>query len=71
MPGKKLPERVRYPRCLVRTGSSAEAVLGTRDDLPWPADVYIEGGDQYRGWFPQPLLLGVGVDLAGRPIARC
>jgi len=35
-------------------------VLGKRDDLPWPADVYIEGHDQYRGWFNSSLLIGVG-----------
>lgn len=34
-------------------------VLGKRDDLPWPADVYIEGHDQYRGWFNSSLLVGV------------
>ena len=48
----------------------AEAVLGKRDDLPWPADVYIEGGDQYRGWFHSSLLLGVGIH-GGHLIARC
>lgn len=43
------------------SGSSHEAVLGKRSDLPWPADVYIEGGDQYRGWFQSSLLVGMGV----------
>jgi isoleucyl-tRNA synthetase len=70
-----LPSDARCPRCQGKSfrkesdildvwfdsGSSAEAVLGKRDDLPWPADVYIEGGDQYRGWFHSSLLLGVGV----------
>ena len=32
--------------------------------LPWPADLYLEGGDQYRGWFHSSLL--VGVALRGR-----
>ena len=43
------------------SGSSHEAVLGRRRDVPWPADVYIEGGDQYRGWFHSSLLVGIGV----------
>ena len=30
--------------------------------LRWPADLYIEGGDQYRGWFQSSLLVGVGVE---------
>src|ERR1019366_10763733 len=29
--------------------------------LPWPADVYLEGGDQYRGWFHSSLLVGTGL----------
>lgn len=35
-------------------------VLGRRADLPWPSDVYIEGSDQYRGWFNSSLLVGLG-----------
>ncbi|MGB8952476.1 MAG: isoleucine--tRNA ligase [Candidatus Aminicenantales bacterium] len=34
-------------------------VLGKRNDLPWPSDVYIEGHDQYRGWFNSSLLIGI------------
>jgi len=34
-------------------------VLGKRDDLPWPSDIYIEGHDQYRGWFNSSLIIGV------------
>ncbi len=41
------------------SGSSHAAVLGTRPDLPWPADVYLEGSDQHRGWFHSSLLVGV------------
>jgi isoleucyl-tRNA synthetase len=41
------------------SGSSHEAVLGPRD-LGWPADVYLEGTDQHRGWFQSSLLVGVG-----------
>jgi isoleucyl-tRNA synthetase len=41
------------------SGSSHAATLGTRPDLPWPADVYLEGSDQHRGWFHSSLLVGV------------
>jgi len=41
------------------SGSSHMAVLGT-PELPWPADMYLEGPDQYRGWFQSSLLIGVG-----------
>ncbi len=47
------------------SGSSHEAVLGHTADLPWPADLYIEGSDQYRGWFQSSLLVGLGT--RGRP----
>ncbi len=33
------------------SGSSHAAVLKTRPALRWPADLYLEGHDQYRGWF--------------------
>lgn len=39
-------------------GSSSIAVLADRD-LPWPADVYIEGPDQHRGWFNSSLMIGL------------
>ncbi len=42
------------------SGSSQYAVLGRRPDLPWPADVYLEAGDQYRGWFHSSLLVALG-----------
>ncbi len=41
-------------------GSSHLAVLGHRADVPWPSDVYTEGGDQYRGWFHSSLLVAIG-----------
>jgi len=41
------------------SGSSHAAALGHRPDVPWPADVYIEGGDQYRGWFHSSLLVAM------------
>ena len=41
------------------SGSSYAAVLG-QNGLPFPADLYIEGGDQHRGWFHSSLLCSVG-----------
>ncbi len=41
------------------SGSSHAAVLGSRPDSPWPSDVYLEGGDQYRGWFHSSLLVAM------------
>jgi isoleucyl-tRNA synthetase len=46
------------------SGASQAAVLGHEPDLPWPADLYLEGGDQHRGWFQSSLLCGVGVKHA-------
>jgi isoleucyl-tRNA synthetase len=43
------------------SGSSHLAVLTEANQLPWPSDMYIEGGDQYRGWFHSSLLIGVGL----------
>jgi isoleucyl-tRNA synthetase len=42
------------------SGSSHAAVLGHEPNLPWPADVYLEGADQYRGWFHSSLLCAMG-----------
>ena len=39
-------------------------VLGKRPDLPWPSDVYLEGHDQYRGWFNSSLFIGVAAKKA-------
>jgi isoleucyl-tRNA synthetase len=41
------------------SGVSHSAVLGRRPGLPWPSDVYLEGHDQYRGWFQSSLLVAV------------
>jgi len=41
------------------SGVSSVAVLENRDELRWPADVYIEGGDQFRGWFNSSLMVGL------------
>ena len=41
------------------SGSSHFAVCELRDYLNWPADLYLEGADQYRGWFQSSLLTSV------------
>jgi isoleucyl-tRNA synthetase len=50
------------------SGSSHEAVLPFRAELTWPADLYLEGSDQHRGWFQSSLL--VGLATRGRPPFR-
>ena len=42
------------------SGVSQAAVLEARDYLRWPADLYLEGSDQHRGWFHSALLTAVG-----------
>jgi isoleucyl-tRNA synthetase len=42
------------------SGSSHEAVLPADPALTWPADMYLEGSDQHRGWFHSSLLIGLG-----------
>ncbi len=41
------------------SGSSHLAVLETRPELRWPADLYLEGSDQHRGWFNSSLNVAV------------
>lgn len=41
------------------SGSSHAAVLARRPALSWPADLYLEGSDQHRGWFQSSLLTSV------------
>ena len=41
------------------SGSSHEAVCKVRPELAWPADMYLEGSDQHRGWFQSSLLTSV------------
>jgi isoleucyl-tRNA synthetase len=42
------------------SGVSQAAVLATRSDQHWPAELYLEGSDQHRGWFHSSLLAAVG-----------
>lgn len=43
------------------SGSSHLAVLNEDYGLTWPADLYLEGADQHRGWFQHSLWVGLGV----------
>jgi isoleucyl-tRNA synthetase len=52
------------------SGSSHLGVLNETFGLPWPSDLYIEGPDQYRGWFQSSLLVGVGIK-GGSPYRQC
>ena len=68
-----LPEGFKCPKCggsdwtketdildvWFDSGSSSVAVLETYEGLHWPAEVYLEGGDQYRGWFNSSLMVGL------------
>ena len=72
-----LPEHLRCPACGKKefrkeedtmdvwfdSGSSHDAVLQGREEkgLHWPADLYLEGSDQFRGWFQSSLLTAVAV----------
>ena len=49
------------------SGASSIEVLEPRG-LPYPADVYLEGGDQFRGWFNSSLV--VGIEVKGEPPYR-
>nr|WP_301541734.1 isoleucine--tRNA ligase [Xanthomonas euvesicatoria] len=51
------------------SGVTHEAVLPDRG-LPKPADLYLEGSDQHRGWFQSSLLSGVAMDKAA-PYKQC
>ena len=52
------------------SGSSHLATLNEEYGLRWPADFYMEGGDQHRGWFQSSLLIGVGL-RGGSPYRGC
>ncbi|PAA99924.1 isoleucine--tRNA ligase [Enterococcus canintestini] len=44
------------------SGSSHEAVLRQRPELSFPADMYLEGSDQYRGWFNSSITTSVAIN---------
>ena len=43
------------------SGCSYLALRAAEPEYPWPSDLYLEGGDQHRGWFHSSLLCGMGV----------
>jgi isoleucyl-tRNA synthetase len=65
-PGPKFPkDKLRKEKDIFdvwfESGSSWNAVLLKRDYLKFPADMYLEGADQHRGWFQLSMLLALGV----------
>jgi isoleucyl-tRNA synthetase len=70
-----LPQATKCPHCggtkfekesdifdvWLESGSSYLALRAAESEYPWPSDLYLEGGDQYRGWFQSTLLCGMGV----------
>ena len=44
----------------LESGASYLALVAAEPDYPWPSDLYLEGGDQYRGWFQSSLLCAMG-----------
>jgi isoleucyl-tRNA synthetase len=52
------------------SGVTHEAVLAAREGLGKPADLYLEGSDQHRGWFQSSLLTGVAMDRTA-PYRQC
>ena len=46
------------------SGTSHQGCCAVRDDLTYPADLYLEGSDQYRGWFNSSLITSVAVSGA-------
>ncbi len=82
--GDFLPEGTACPACGVSdftketdifdvwfdSGCSHTAVLAQRADLSVPADLYLEGQDQYRGWFQASLLTYLGMAEAEAPYRR-
>ena len=49
------------------SGSTHFSVLDDNPALKWPADLYLEGADQYRGWFQSSLLTAVAAKEQGAP----
>ncbi len=69
-PGPKFPkDKLRKEKDIFdvwfESGSSWHAVLQARGDLKFPADLYLEGSDQHRGWFQLSLLPSLGA--TGQP----
>jgi isoleucyl-tRNA synthetase len=73
-PNSILPAEMKCPHCggtkfdretdifdvWLESGASYLALIADEPTYPWPSDLYLEGGDQYRGWFQSSLLCGMG-----------
>jgi len=73
-PDLMLPKGTKCPHCggekfeketdifdvWLESGASYLALVDDEPDYPWPSDLYLEGGDQYRGWFQSSLLCAMG-----------
>ncbi len=75
--GELLPSNSKCPQCGSKEfdkeenildvwfeSGASHNVLGRRSDLHWPSDVYVEGHDQYRGWFNSSLFVGIAARKA-------
>ena len=49
------------------SGSTHYSVLKQREELDWPADLYLEGSDQHRGWFQSSMLTGCASSMGRAP----
>ncbi len=59
--GKKFRKETDIMDVWFDSGTSHMGVLETRPELSWPADLYLEGSDQHRGWFNSSLSTSVAV----------
>ena len=68
--GKTFEKETDTLDCWFDSGSTHYASLMHRTPELWPADVYLEGADQYRGWFQSSLLTSVGALDQGAPFRQ-
>ena len=68
--GKEFSKEKDTLDCWFDSGSTHFASLMHRTPDLWPADVYLEGADQYRGWFQSSLLTSVGALDKGAPFRQ-
>ena len=68
--GKTFDKETDTLDCWFDSGSTHYASLMHRTPDLWPADVYLEGADQYRGWFQSSLLTSVGALDHGAPFRQ-
>ena len=68
--GKHFTKETDTLDCWFDSGSTHYSSLMHRTPELWPADVYLEGADQYRGWFQSSLLTSVGALDQGAPFKQ-